>query len=108
MEVVPGIKKFFKSMVEFDNSEELDIDSVVLATGYCSNVPRWRHETEFFTKSGYPKTPFPNGCKGNTRLYVVGFTKRRLKLAIGGSTDYNMYIYYIYIRYYSFTHLFVN
>ncbi|XP_017239374.1 probable indole-3-pyruvate monooxygenase YUCCA9 [Daucus carota subsp. sativus] len=84
IEVVPGIKKFSKTMVELDNGEELDIDSVVLATGYCSNVPYWLQETEFFTKSGYPKTPFPNGWKGNTGLYAVGFTKRGLS---GASSD---------------------
>lgn len=41
IEVVPGIKKFSKTMVELVNGEELDIDSVILATGYCSNVPSW-------------------------------------------------------------------
>lgn len=41
IDVVPGIKKFSKTMVELVNGEELDIDSVILATGYCSNVPSW-------------------------------------------------------------------
>ncbi|KAK1352998.1 Flavin-containing monooxygenase [Heracleum sosnowskyi] len=84
IEVVPGIKKFSKNMVELVNGEELDIDSVVLATGYCSNVPSWLKEAEFFSKAGYPKTPFPNGWKGNTGLYAVGFTKRGLS---GASSD---------------------
>uniref|UniRef100_A0A166JD96 indole-3-pyruvate monooxygenase n=1 Tax=Daucus carota subsp. sativus TaxID=79200 RepID=A0A166JD96_DAUCS len=84
IEVVPGIKKFSKNMVELVNGEELAIDSVVLATGYCSNVPIWLKEAEFFSKAGYPKTPFPNGWKGNTGLYAVGFTKRGLS---GASSD---------------------
>lgn len=41
IEVVPGIKRFSKNMVQLVNDKELEIDSVVLATGYCSNVPYW-------------------------------------------------------------------
>lgn len=40
--VVPGIKRFNKNgEVELVNGEKLDIDAVVLATGYRSNVPSW-------------------------------------------------------------------
>lgn len=39
--VVPGIKRFSKGLVELLDGEKLEIDSVVLATGYCSNVPYW-------------------------------------------------------------------
>ena len=39
--VVPGIKRFTRNQVEFVNGETLDIDSVILATGYRSNVPYW-------------------------------------------------------------------
>lgn len=41
IDVVPGIKRFTKNMVQLVNGEELEVDSVVLATGYCSNVPYW-------------------------------------------------------------------
>lgn len=41
IQVVPGIKRFSCGMVELVNGEKLGIDSVVLATGYCSNVPYW-------------------------------------------------------------------
>ncbi|KAI6693784.1 hypothetical protein NL676_021494 [Syzygium grande] len=41
IKVVPGIKKFLSGQVELLDREVLDIDSVVLATGYCSNVPSW-------------------------------------------------------------------
>lgn len=33
---------------------------------------------DFFTKDGMPKTPFPNGWKGDNGLYTVGFTRRGL------------------------------
>jgi indole-3-pyruvate monooxygenase len=33
---------------------------------------------EFFSKNGFPKSPFPNGWKGKVGLYAVGFTKRGL------------------------------
>lgn len=39
--VVPGIKRFNNGEVELVNGEKLDIDAVVLATGYRSNVPSW-------------------------------------------------------------------
>lgn len=40
--VVPGIKKFTRGTVELLNGDKLhEIDSVILATGYCSNVPFW-------------------------------------------------------------------
>ncbi|CAI9117966.1 OLC1v1019460C2 [Oldenlandia corymbosa var. corymbosa] len=41
IKVVPGIKKFFRGGVELVNGKILEIDSVILATGYCSNVPSW-------------------------------------------------------------------
>lgn len=41
-------------------------------------------EGEFFSKNGFPKSPFPNGWKGNAGLYAVGFTKRGLS---GASSD---------------------
>lgn len=51
IKVVPGIKKFSKCQVELVNGETLDIDSVILATGYRSNVPSWlqvRNKTILF------------------------------------------------------------
>ena len=41
-------------------------------------------ETEFFSKNGFPKAPFPNGWKGKAGLYAAGFTKRGLS---GASMD---------------------
>ncbi|KAI4349311.1 hypothetical protein L6164_009916 [Bauhinia variegata] len=82
--VVPGIKKFNNNEVEFVNGKKLDVDAVVLATGYRSNVPSWLQEGEFFSKNGFPKRPFPHGWKGNCGLYAVGFTRRGLS---GASSD---------------------
>ncbi|KAH7863010.1 hypothetical protein Vadar_012113 [Vaccinium darrowii] len=84
IKVVPGIKRFLKGMVELVNGEKLEIDSVVLATGYCSNVPYWLQETDFLSQNGFPKAPFPNGWKGKSGLYAAGFTKKGLS---GTSTD---------------------
>ena len=41
IKVVPGVKRFLHNQVELVNGEMLDIDSVVFATGYRSNVPSW-------------------------------------------------------------------
>lgn len=41
IKVVPGIKRFTRNQVELENGEKFDVDSVVLATGYRSNVPSW-------------------------------------------------------------------
>ncbi|MBA0554747.1 hypothetical protein Golob_013837 [Gossypium lobatum] len=84
IQVVPGIKRFSRGRVELVNGEKLDVDSVVLATGYRSNVPAWLQEGEFFSKNGFPKAPFPNGWKGKGGLYAVGFTRRGLS---GASSD---------------------
>ncbi|CAA2999513.1 probable indole-3-pyruvate monooxygenase YUCCA5 [Olea europaea var. sylvestris] len=84
IKVVLGIKKFSCGMVEFVNGEKLEIDTVVMATGYRSNVPSWLQESEFFSENGFPKTPFPNGWKGKEGLYAVGFTRRGLS---GASAD---------------------
>lgn len=39
---------------------------------------------DFFTKDGMPKTPFPDGWKGERGLYTVGFTRRGL---LGTASD---------------------
>ncbi|KAL6271292.1 hypothetical protein ACE6H2_028203 [Prunus campanulata] len=84
IKVVPGIKRFSSGQVELVNGERLDIDSVVLATGYRSNVPSWLQEGDFFSNNGFPKQRFPHGWKGNAGLYAVGFTRRGLS---GASSD---------------------
>lgn len=41
IKVVPGIKRFSRGKVELADGKILEIDSVILATGYRSNVPSW-------------------------------------------------------------------
>lgn len=41
IKVVPGIKRFSHGRVELVDGQNLEIDSVILATGYRSNVPSW-------------------------------------------------------------------
>ncbi|RID49038.1 hypothetical protein BRARA_I05505 [Brassica rapa] len=84
VEIVPAIKRFSRSHVELVDGRKLDVDAVVLATGYRSNVPSWLHESEFFSKNGFPKSPFPNAWKGKSGLYAAGFTRKGLA---GASAD---------------------
>ncbi|XP_061348410.1 probable indole-3-pyruvate monooxygenase YUCCA3 [Gastrolobium bilobum] len=84
IKVVPGIRRFSPGEVELVDGKVLLIDSVVLATGYRSNVPSWLKENDFFSKDGIPRNPFPNGWKGKGGLYAVGFTRRGLS---GASLD---------------------
>ncbi|KAK6122939.1 hypothetical protein DH2020_043316 [Rehmannia glutinosa] len=84
IKIVPGIKKFIHGGVELVNGQILEIDSVILATGYSSNVPSWLKESDFFSKDGFPISQFTNGLKGKNGLYAVGFTRRGLS---GASLD---------------------
>ncbi|CAH8322064.1 unnamed protein product [Eruca vesicaria subsp. sativa] len=72
------VKAITKKGAKFVDGQEMEFDSIILATGYKSNVPDWLEENGFFTKEGMPKTPFPNGWKGENGLYTVGFTRRGL------------------------------
>ncbi|KAJ0229731.1 indole-3-pyruvate monooxygenase YUCCA3 [Hirschfeldia incana] len=82
--IVPGIIKFGRGKVELVDGRVLEIDSVILATGYRSNVPSWLKDNDLFSDDGIPKNPFPNGWKGEAGLYAVGFTRKGL---FGASLD---------------------
>ncbi|EOA13424.1 hypothetical protein CARUB_v10026464mg [Capsella rubella] len=84
VEIVPGIRRFTRSHVELVDGQRLDLDAVVLATGYRSNVPSWLQENDLFSKNGFPKSPFPNAWKGKSGLYAAGFTRKGLA---GASAD---------------------
>ncbi|XP_074581369.1 putative indole-3-pyruvate monooxygenase YUCCA9 [Curcuma longa] len=84
IKVVSGIKSFSPGKVELVDGQILDLDSVILATGYRSNVPQWLQGCDFFSKDGMPRSSFPNGWKGNCGVYAVGFTRRGLA---GASSD---------------------
>ncbi|EYU21924.1 hypothetical protein ABFS82_01G027900 [Erythranthe guttata] len=82
--VEAGVKEITKNGAKFMDGQEKEFDSIILATGYKSNVPTWLKGSDFFTKDGMPKSPFPNGWKGEKGLYAVGFTRRGL---LGTSAD---------------------
>ncbi|KAG2633274.1 probable indole-3-pyruvate monooxygenase YUCCA9 isoform X2 [Panicum virgatum] len=84
IEVVPGIKRFVRGGAELVDGRRVAADAVILATGYHSNVPQWLKGSDFFTQEGYPRVPFPDGWKGESGLYSVGFTRRGLS---GVSSD---------------------
>ncbi|KAL9341051.1 hypothetical protein Peur_067270 [Populus x canadensis] len=83
--VVCGVQRFTASGAEFVDGHVENFDSVILATGYRSNVTSWLKEDNFFNeKDGYPRNPFPDNWKGKNGLYSVGFTRRGL---LGSSID---------------------
>ncbi|KAI5354842.1 hypothetical protein L3X38_007737 [Prunus dulcis] len=82
--VVEGVKEITRNGARFMNGQEKEFDSIILATGYKSNVPTWLKGCDFFTKDGMPKTPFPDCWRGSEGLYTVGFTRRGL---LGTASD---------------------
>ncbi|GFZ18653.1 flavin-binding monooxygenase family protein [Actinidia rufa] len=85
IEVVRGIKRFTSRGVEFEDGKADEFETVVLATGYRSNVASWLMEGGFFNrKDGCTKNLFPNNWKGKNGIYSVGFSGRGL---LGVSID---------------------
>ncbi|XP_022131440.1 probable indole-3-pyruvate monooxygenase YUCCA4 isoform X2 [Momordica charantia] len=84
IKVMEGVKEITRNGAKFIDGQEKEFDSIILATGYRSNVPSWLKGCDFFTEDGMPKTPFPNGWKGEKGLYTVGFTRRGL---LGTASD---------------------
>ncbi|KAF5186359.1 Flavin-containing monooxygenase [Thalictrum thalictroides] len=76
IKVIENVKKITRRGAKFVNGQEKEFDSIILATGYKSNVPCWLKTCDFFTAEGMPKTPYPNSWKGDKGLYCVGFTRR--------------------------------
>ncbi|CAO2820686.1 unnamed protein product [Amaranthus hypochondriacus] len=84
IKVMEAVKEITKDGAKFVDGKEREYDSIILATGYKSNVPFWLKDCEFFTDDGMPKVAFPNGWKGGKGLYTVGFTRRGL---LGTASD---------------------
>ncbi|KMT16867.1 hypothetical protein BVRB_2g043460 [Beta vulgaris subsp. vulgaris] len=84
IKVTEGVKEITKNGAKFIDGQEKEFDSIILATGYKSNVPYWLKNCEFFSDDGMPKVAFPNGWKGGKGLYTVGFTKKGL---LGTASD---------------------
>ncbi|WCJ29762.1 Flavin-binding monooxygenase family protein [Euphorbia peplus] len=84
IKIMKAVKEITRNGAKFIDGQEKEFDSIILATGYKSNVPSWLKGSDFFTKDGMPKTPFPNSWKGENGLYTVGFTRKGL---LGTSSD---------------------
>ncbi|CAF1716210.1 indole-3-pyruvate monooxygenase YUCCA6-like [Brassica napus] len=85
IKVCSGIRRLKQHEVEFDNGITERFDVIILATGYKSNVPSWLKENKMFSKKdGFPIQEFPEGWRGESGLYAVGFTKRGI---FGASMD---------------------
>ncbi|XP_043699049.1 probable indole-3-pyruvate monooxygenase YUCCA4 [Telopea speciosissima] len=85
IKVMEGVREITRSGAKFVDGQEKGFDSIILASGYKSNVPSWL-KSDFFTEEGMPRTPFPNGWKGEKGLYSVGFTRKGL---LGTTVDAN-------------------
>ncbi|KAH7840039.1 hypothetical protein Vadar_011817 [Vaccinium darrowii] len=84
IKVMGGVREITRNGAKFIDGQEKEFDSIILATGYKSNVPCWLKGSDFFTEEGLPRTPFPNSWKGEKGLYTVGFTRRGL---LGAASD---------------------
>ncbi|XP_037444745.1 probable indole-3-pyruvate monooxygenase YUCCA9 [Triticum dicoccoides] len=78
IKIVPGVRRMEAGGAELVDGRFVAADAVILATGYHSNVPQWLKGSDFFSGEGYPKVEFPEGWKGESGLYSVGFTRRGL------------------------------
>lgn len=80
IKVVPGIKRFSSGAVELINGEKIEIDSVVLATGYRSNVPYWLQVRKLLHSSVYSlrETCFRKWKTVSEILFAVYFPKTDL------------------------------
>ncbi|KAK9697711.1 hypothetical protein RND81_08G055400 [Saponaria officinalis] len=85
IKIFPAIRKLTRYGAQFVDGRIEHFDTIILATGYKSNVPSWLKGTTMFSeKDGYPVKSFSKGWKGENGLYSVGFTKRGL---LGASQD---------------------
>lgn len=71
VKIKPGIKRFTKTGVVFENGESEDFDGIILATGYKSQVEDFVEDmTDVLNHLGEPKSPVIPERKG---LYFIGF-----------------------------------
>ncbi|KAG1359671.1 Flavin-containing monooxygenase [Cocos nucifera] len=77
-----GLKRPLEGPLELKNTQG---KAPVLDIGALGKISSGEIKgTDFFSKDGFPKDPFPNGWKGKSGLYAVGFTRRGLS---GASLD---------------------
>ncbi|GLJ16410.1 hypothetical protein SUGI_0278610 [Cryptomeria japonica] len=54
IKVVPALDCLTCNGAKFINGEEMKFDSIILATGYKSNMSSWLKDTKFFSTDGIP------------------------------------------------------
>ncbi|CAN6321365.1 unnamed protein product [Urochloa humidicola] len=86
IKIVPEVESFTGGNgVRFVDGNEMDIDAVIFATGYKSNVPSWLKDGEMFTEDGKTKAQqATSSWRGPNGLYYVGFSGRGL---LGAGAD---------------------
>ncbi|KAL3525406.1 hypothetical protein ACH5RR_013778 [Cinchona calisaya] len=83
IKVVRNIQRFVPRGAEFAGGKMEEYESIILATGYRSNIASWL-KVDLCQKDNYPKNLNPNSWKGEYGLYSVGFTGEGL---FGASID---------------------
>ncbi|XP_054796391.1 probable indole-3-pyruvate monooxygenase YUCCA11 [Prosopis cineraria] len=78
--VFPGIRDIRNKVVEFDDGRRRQIDVIIFATGYKSNVLNWLKDYEsLFKENGMPKRRYPDHWRAENGLYCAGFGSRGLQ-----------------------------
>ncbi|KAL7613059.1 hypothetical protein Lser_V15G07279 [Lactuca serriola] len=86
IKVVGEIQRFTSCHVEFIDGKVEEFDSVILATGYTSNVASWLKEESFSgqEQGNNTKSSWISNMKGRNGIYSIGFTGQGL---FGASND---------------------
>ncbi|CAH1437273.1 unnamed protein product [Lactuca virosa] len=86
IKVVGEIQRFTSCHVEFIDGKVEEFDSVILATGYTSNVASWLKEESLSgqEQGNNTKSSWIGNMKGKNGIYSVGFTGQGL---FGASND---------------------
>ncbi|CAM6084397.1 unnamed protein product [Calypogeia fissa] len=80
IKVLTGVASFCKKGATFKNEETLHFDTIIMATGYKSNMCTWLEGGEdLFNVSGHPKAAYPGGWKGEKGMFAAGLTRRGLR-----------------------------
>lgn len=82
IKVVKGIEHFTETGVQLEDGQSLEIDSVILATGYRAKVEDFiERGAELLDDFGCPKQPIANGY--HEGLFFIGFDNYKLGGIIG-------------------------
>ncbi|XP_076897822.1 putative indole-3-pyruvate monooxygenase YUCCA7 [Bidens hawaiensis] len=86
IKVVGEVQRFTSNGVEFMDGKVEEFDSVILATGYTSNVASWLKEENLSTQGqgDYSKSSWRSNMKSKNGIYSIGFTGQGI---FGASTD---------------------